>query len=116
MNKCAKISKSYFVWEIGHLAVCKGGFSPKEGANAISELPAVYMTPLFMPLEGQMVSLHQNWASKGLYKLTYFIDPKRTVYSNSAGYLKEFFPLFTRQVCVLLNGMPILTDMSSTRG
>ena len=54
-------------------------FSLKEGANAISEVPARYTTPLSIALEGQMASLHQNWASKGLPKLIYLVDPKRTV-------------------------------------
>ena len=55
------------------------GFSLKEGADAVFEVPASYMTPLFMTLEGRMVSLHQNWASKGLPKLKYFVGPKHTV-------------------------------------
>ena len=55
--------------------------SPKEGVNAISEVPAAYTTPLFMPLEGQMVSLHQNRTSKGLPKLKHSVEPKQTVHS-----------------------------------
>ena len=78
--KSRNISKSDFVRETGHLVVLVGVFSLKEGAKAISEVPAAYMTPLFMPLEGRMVSLNRNWASKGHPKLIHFVEPKHTVY------------------------------------